>query len=165
MRNKLEQLKSWLYENQSVCWVLLLLLLIDRLTKRLTLAYLTDQPLVLAPYLQLNYVQNTGAAFGMMQGGNLILILVTLLILGFLLKNWKEFCGYGWPAKWGLVFILGGALGNLYDRITLGFVVDFIDLRVWPVFNAADSFITIGGGLLVLAVLLMRKKRPTQEEK
>ena len=164
MPKKLAQLASWWSQHQSIGWVLLVLLLIDRLTKRLTLAYLTEHPIVLAPYLQLNYVQNTGAAFGMMQGGNLLLILITLVIVGFLLKNWKEFCGYGRLAKWGLVFILGGALGNLYDRITLGFVVDFIDLRIWPVFNAADSFITIGGGMLVLTVLLTRKQ-PDQEEK
>ena len=164
MPKKLAQLASWWSQHQSIGWVLLVLLLIDRLTKRLTLAYLTEHPIVLAPYLQLNYVQNTGAAFGMMQGGNLLLILITLVIVGFLLKNWKEFCSYGRLAKWGLVFILGGALGNLYDRITLGFVVDFIDLRIWPVFNAADSFITIGGGMLVLTVLLTRKQ-PDQEEK
>ncbi|MBO7237746.1 MAG: signal peptidase II, partial [Elusimicrobiaceae bacterium] len=98
--------------------------------------------------------------FGMMQGGNLVLILITLLIIGYILKSWKELCTYGPLVKWGLVLILGGALGNLYDRITLGFVVDFIDLRVWPVFNAADSFITVGGVLLACSLLWHK-----QEEK
>ena len=93
-----------------------------------------------------------------------MLVLVTLLIIGYLIKCWKELCAYGPLVKWGLVLILGGALGNLYDRIALGFVVDFIDLRVWPVFNAADSFITVGGVMLALALLFPRKT-PLREEK
>ena len=109
-------------------------------------------------------MQNTGAAFGMMQGGNLILVVITLLVVGYILKSWKELCAYGPAVKWGLVLILGGALGNLYDRITLGFVVDFIDLRVWPVFNVADSFITVGGVLLAYA-LLTGKTNAAEENK
>ena len=81
-----------------------------------------------------------------------LLILVTLLIIAYLIKCWKELCAYGPLVKWGLVLILGGALGNLYDRIKLGFVVDFLDFRVWPVFNIADSFITVGGVLLAASV-------------
>lgn len=143
---------------------MVILLLIDRVTKRLALEFLTDHTIILLPYLHLHYVENTGAAFGTLQGGNAILIIVTLCILGYLLKNWKEFCSYGLLVKWGLVLILGGALGNLYDRITLGFVVDFIDLRVWPVFNAADSFITIGGVLLAFALFKLRAQTKTEEK-
>lgn len=164
MRKRFSTLWAWARQNKAVLITLVLLLGVDRLTKRLTLAFLENQDILLAPFLHLRYVQNTGAAFGMMQGGNLVLIFVSLLILAYLLKSWKEFCAMGPLVKWGLVLILGGALGNLYDRITLGFVVDFIDLRVWPVFNAADSFITIGGVMLAIA-LLFSKKVPTQEEK
>ena len=139
-------------------WIVpLAVLLLDRVSKRLTMVFLPDTDIEIWPYLHLNYVQNTGAAFGMMQGGNLIFIAVALLIIGYVLKNWKEFCSYGLLAKWGLLFILSGALGNLYDRITLGFVVDFIDLRVWPVFNVADSFITVGGVLVALSILAGKK--------
>jgi len=143
----------WMRENKAIWIALVILLLLDRVTKRLTLTFLPDKDIELLPYLHLNYVQNTGAAFGMMQGGNLFFILIALLIIGYILKSWKELCAYGPLVKWGVVLILSGALGNLYDRITLGFVVDFIDLRVWPVFNAADSFITVGGVLLASAML------------
>ncbi len=159
-----ERILAWLRVNRPVWVVLLVLLAVDRLSKRLTLEFLSNQDIIVAPFLHLRYVQNTGAAFGMMQGGNLLLILITLVILAYLIKSWRELCGYGPLVKWGLVFILGGALGNLYDRITLGFVVDFIDLRVWPVFNAADSFITVGGVMLALALLGIGKK-PEREEK
>ena len=154
----------WLQENKAIWITLVILLLIDRVTKRLALEFLTDHTIILLPYLHLHYVENTGAAFGTLQGENAILIVVTLCILGYLLKNWKEFCSYGPLVKWGLVLILGGALGNLYDRITLGFVVDFIDLRVWPVFNAADSFITIGGMLLAFALFKLRAQTKTEEK-
>ncbi len=164
MRNVWERILAWLRGNRPVWVVLLVLLAVDRLSKRLTLEFLSNQDIIVAPFLHLRYVQNTGAAFGMMQGGNLLLILITLVILAYLIKSWRELCGYGPLVKWGLVFILGGALGNLYDRITLGFVVDFIDLRVWPVFNAADSFITVGGVMLALALLGIGKK-PQREEK
>lgn len=164
MRSFLRSLWAWARANQAVLITLLLLLGLDRLSKRLTLDFLADKDIIIAPFLHLRYVQNTGAAFGIMQGGNLILILVTLLIVGYLIKSWKELCAYGPLVKWGLVLILGGALGNLYDRITLGFVVDFVDLRVWPVFNAADSFITVGGIMLALA-LLFAKKEPKREDK
>lgn len=164
MPNFSKQAADWLRQNKAIWITLILLLLVDRVTKRLTLAFLADRDIELLPYLHLNYVQNTGAAFGMMQGGNLILILVTLLIIGYILKSWKELCSYGPLVKWGLILILGGALGNLYDRIALGFVVDFIDLRVWPVFNAADSFITVGAVLLACTMFFARSKSK-QEEK
>ncbi len=163
MRKLWQTVLSWVRANSRILWVLVLLLGVDRLTKRLTLEFLTKQDIIVAPYLHLRYVQNTGAAFGIMQGGNLLLIVITLLIIGYLLKNWRELCAYGPLVKWGLVLILGGALGNLYDRISLGFVVDFIDLRVWPVFNAADSFITVGGVLLAWA-LIFSGKTPKREE-
>lgn len=164
MPNWFSRLRIWARAHKAEIWTVAVLLFIDRLTKCLTLACLMDTDIIVAPFLHLRYVQNTGAAFGIMQGGNLILILVTLLIIAYLIKCWKEFCAYGPLIKWGLVLILGGALGNLYDRIALGFVVDFVDLRVWPVFNAADSFITVGGVMLALALLFPAKK-PQREEK
>ena len=164
MRDFLKHAYIWLRENKAVWLSLVLILLFDRVSKRLTLELLLEQDIELLPYLHLNYVQNTGAAFGMMQGGNLAFILIALLVIGYILKSWEELCSHGALVKWGLVLILGGALGNLYDRITLGFVVDFIDLRVWPVFNVADSFITIGGCMLGLS-LLKPFKHVTEEKK
>ena len=99
----------------------------------------------------------------MMKNGNFLLIFVMLAIIAYIIINWKELCSYGRLVKWGAVFILAGALGNLYDRITLGFVVDFLDFRVWPVFNVADSFITVGGCLLALSLVGQMLKK--QEEK
>lgn len=162
MRNILHAVLAWSRANKAVLIVLVLVLALDRISKRLTLEFLSGQDIVVAPFFHLRYVQNTGAAFGIMQGGNLVLILLSLLIIGYLIKCWKEFCAYGPLVKWGLVLILGGALGNLYDRIALGFVVDFLDFRVWPVFNLADSFITVGGVMLALALLFHKEATPRE---
>lgn len=133
--------------------------LFDHLTKAAALFWLPDRPVELLPFFHLRYVENTGAAFGMMQGGNVLLVFVMLGIVAYLIKSWKELCSYGKWVEWGCIFILAGAFGNLYDRITLGFVVDFLDFRVWPVFNVADSFITVGGCMLAFSLFFSRKQK------
>ena len=134
--------RGWLKAHRTWLWVAALLLLVDRATKVWALQDLAlNGPVVLSKYLWLNYVENTGMAFGLFQNGNAFLAIVMLLVIGYIIYSWKEIVHYGAWAQWGAILILAGALGNLYDRFTLGFVVDFIDLRVWPVFNAARSLV------------------------
>lgn len=88
---------------------------------------------------------NTGAAFGLFQDNNRLLLLLAYgILLGFIYSA-RGLCERGgmW-AFWGVALILGGAIGNLIDRHLYGRVIDFIDLRVWPIFNLADSAITVG---------------------
>ncbi len=152
--------RAWLKAHRAWLWVAALLLLLDRATKVWALQDLAvNGPVVLGKYLWLNYVENTGMAFGLFQNGNAFLAVVMLVVIGYLIYSWKDIIRYGAWAQWGAVLILTGALGNLYDRLTLGFVVDFIDLRVWPVFNAADSFITVGAVLLGVSLL---QKQPAK---
>jgi len=145
-------------------WTLAGILLLDRLTKVWALAVLSRKSIPLFPFFHLHYVENTGAAFGMFQNGNRLLILVMLAVIAYILYSWREICSYGKVVQWGAVFILAGAFGNLYDRITLGFVVDFLDFRVWPVFNVADSFITIGACLFAWALLKNQFGKKTEEK-
>ncbi|WP_428071243.1 signal peptidase II [Candidatus Avelusimicrobium alvi] len=163
MRNAWNKSREWLLRNYTVVSALCAIFLFDHLTKVVALLYLPDDPVKIFPFFYLTYVENTGAAFGMMKNGNFLLIFVMLAIIAYIIISWKELCSYGRLVKWGAVFILAGALGNLYDRITLGFVVDFLDFRVWPVFNVADSFITIGGCMFALSLLLQLGKK--REEK
>ena len=149
--------RRWLFGHRAWLIAAALFLLLDRATKVWALQELAVHgPRILGKYLWLNYVENTGMAFGLFQNGNTLLIIVMLAVIGYIIYSWKDIESYGSWAEWGAVLILTGALGNLYDRLTLGFVVDFIDLRVWPVFNAADSFITVGA--LLLGVSLLQKK-------
>lgn len=155
---------GWLCTHKK--WVVLVavLLLIDRATKVWALLDLASHgPIKVARYFWLSYVENTGAAFGMFQHGNALLVIVMLLVIGYMVHNWRELTRPGTWATWGAVLILTGALGNLYDRLTLGFVVDFLDFRVWPVFNAADSYITVGA--VLLGVSMVKTASLKREEK
>lgn len=163
MHNFFVRAKTWLLANRHVLIVLVLLLALDRISKVLAQTFLLQGPKQILPFFRLHYVENTGSAFGMLQGANGWLILVMVVIIGYILYSWKELCAQGKLVKWGCVCILAGALGNLYDRITLGYVVDFLDFLVWPVFNVADSAITVGGGLFVISLIWHGVKK--QEEK
>lgn len=163
MRNFWNKAVLWGKDNRVVIGAVAGIFLLDHLTKVAALFWLPDEPVKLLPFFYLRYVENTGAAFGMMQGGNLLLIFIMLAIVAYMLKSWKELCSLGKWVEWGCIFILAGALGNLYDRITLGYVVDFLDFRVWPVFNIADSFITVGGCMLFISLFFSRKGK--REEK
>ncbi|MBR4592162.1 MAG: signal peptidase II [Elusimicrobiaceae bacterium] len=161
--------RSWykhltdIWRTYRTAWLVVLgVLILDQVSKWLAQSFLMQNPVKLLPFFHLHYVENTGAAFGMMQGGNWLLVFVMLGIIGYLLVSWKELCAQGKLVKWGCALILAGALGNLYDRIRLGYVIDFLDFLVWPVFNVADSAITIGGCLFVISLLLYRNKK--QEE-
>jgi signal peptidase II len=104
---------------------------------------------VLPPVLYVTYVQNTGAAFGMFRGHVTLFILLSVAVAAWIVAELRKRRGHGRATLLGLSLILGGAIGNVIDRLRFGYVVDFIDLRVWPVFNIADSAITIGVTLLL----------------
>lgn len=111
---------------------------------------------LLPPILHLTYVQNTGAAFGLFKGQQFLFIGCSILIIGWIL--WELFTkpSMGVRSLWALALVLGGAAGNLLDRLRFGYVVDFIDLRVWPVFNVGDSAITVGVALLLWKAFRLR---------
>jgi len=92
-------------------------------------------------------IGNYGAAFGILQGWKWFFILVSIFVLGFLYHYKDEVEGYGF---YGLVLLSSGVIGNLIDRIFLGYVRDFINLGFWPSFNLADSYNTIGTALLII---------------
>ena len=110
---------------------------------------LVDQ---ISKYFFKNYgeiVTNTGAAFGILKDSRIFLIVVSVVALFFILKYFE----YS-PFAMGL--LLGGCVGNLIDRLVFGYVIDFIDVGFWPVFNIADSANTLG--FLLLAWKLFREK-------
>src|SRR5690554_4157440 len=137
-----------------------LIILADQVTKYLSVVYLMDKrPVVLIEnLLELHFVKNYGAAFGILQNQRFFFITITSIVLigmsFYMIKNKNKLTRV---AQLAMGFLLGGALGNLIDRIRLGYVVDFIkvDLRIYdfPVFNIADIFIVIGTGLLIFVIL------------
>jgi len=136
--------------------ITLSILFTDRLTKLLaTQNLLLNQsvPLIKGIF-HLTLIHNRGAAFGILKNQIPLFIFISILavILIYLaLRNnkYKKYSFY----NISLALILAGALGNLIDRLRLGYVIDFLDFRIWPVFNIADSAITIGAVLLGYAIL------------
>ena len=103
-------------------------------------------------------VHNTGAAFGLFKDRPELFVLISVFSIIFILYFLAYRSGkLNRVERTALCFILGGASGNLIDRVRLGYVTDFIDFRVWPVFNIADSFISIGAVMLVLAIVVTRR--------
>lgn len=139
--------------------VFLAVLILDQVTKMLTLKFLLPKGSVnILPFFNLTYVENTGSAFGLFQNGNLFLIIVSFLILFLMFKWRKDILSLGNLAKYGYFMILAGALGNIFDRIIWGHVIDFLDFHVWPVFNLADSAICVGAAFIAFDILRFKKK-------
>jgi len=128
-----------------------LLVIADQFTKFLVvLAFLPGQRVVVGhPFFHLTYVQNTGAAFGLLKGQQTLFILMSVFVMGYLVREFLIRPVMTARVFWGCVLILGGAAGNVIDRLRLGYVIDFIGVGLWPLFNVADSAITIGIGLLL----------------
>jgi len=101
----------------------------------------------------LTYVQNTGAAFGFLRGKTLFFIVVALLVLVFIIFLAPRLSRARPLLRLVFGLLLGGALGNLLDRIRLGYVIDFLDFRIWPVFNIADMAIVVGVCFLVWEII------------
>lgn len=109
--------------------------------------------------VRIDQVHNFGAAFGMFQSGGYLFAAVAILVSAAILVFYRHIASGTLVLRLALGLILGGALGNLLDRIRLGYVVDYVDLRWWYVFNLADSAIVLGTVLLFLHSSLDRGER------
>ncbi len=133
---------------------------LDQLTKWLAVAYLKaiDTVPIIKNALHLTYLENRGAAFGILKNHRWVFMVVSTLaivaIIAVMLAYYKKL--YDPLLYVGLAFIAGGGIGNMIDRILLGYVVDFIDFRLidFAVFNVADSFVCVGCALVILQILI-----------
>ena len=127
-------------------------LLLDQLTKAIIRSLLMPgESISLLQFLSLTHVKNYGIGFGLFQGIVPLVIIATVVIIIGLLYYLHEMPDTTMTSTlqlaWG--FLLGGSVGNLLDRIFFGAVTDFLDFHIWPVFNIADSAVTLGGLLLL----------------
>jgi len=128
-------------------------LLLDQITKY----FFENKTIVVTSFFKFDYVTNTGAAFGMLKGFNILFIVVAFLVIFLMLKYYKKEIKKEKPyVHLGVGFLLGGLLGNLSDRISYGYVRDFIDFSFWPTFNLADSFVTVA--IVLLSIHIFTKK-------
>lgn len=137
----------------------ILIIILDQLTKYFSVVDLEGEaPIVLIEnFLQLNYVRNYGAAFGIMNSQRTFFLIITIIIVFGIIFYINKYNNTK-IMNYSLVMIIGGAIGNFIDRLRVGYVIDFIDVNFgevydFPVFNIADSFIVIGTILLVILVM------------
>jgi signal peptidase II len=143
--------------------VAVLVVLLDIATKRIADDRLgrtgvRSVPLpVVGDFLRFTYVENRGAAFGLLQDQTAFFVLVGVIVIGVIAASYRYLPRSGFRLHLALGLQLGGAIGNLIDRVRQGYVVDFVDFGYhsnwWPVFNVADSAIVIGVALLALNAL------------
>ena len=138
----------------------LLVLTADQLSKLWTRSNLaTGESLPETGFFRLTHVHNTGAAFGLFQDQTSLLTFVAfigiavLLVFALFMYRRLPFLN-NMPGKMSLGLVLGGTVGNLIDRLSSGYVTDFIDIGIWPAFNIADSAITVG--VFIFAYSLLR---------
>jgi signal peptidase II len=111
----------------------------------------------LLPYARIIHAQNTGAAFGMFQGMNAVFTVLAIIVAGVILYYFPKVPRQDWLIRLAMVLQFGGAIGNLVDRVTQGYVVDFISVGPFPVFNVSDACISVGVVLLVIGMWLKEK--------
>lgn len=131
-------------------------IIIDYVSKILVTKYLVinDSLSIINKFLYFTYVRNTGAAFSMFSNYTYILAFISIVVIAWFLYYISKKSKMELLEEVGYGLLIGGAVGNLIDRIVYGYVVDFVDVKIFgydfPIFNLADTFIVIGFGLLVI---------------
>jgi signal peptidase II len=139
-------------------------LVIDRVSKwvvvdSLRLGESWNPVAALERWVSLTYVTNTGAAFGLFPDHGTLFMIIAVVVVAVTVFYYRYLPGDRWLVHTGLGLQLGGALGNLLDRLRYGHVIDFVDFKVWPVFNLADTAIVVA--VTILAWHLWRDERPS----
>jgi signal peptidase II len=166
--NGVAEARGRIHSNARAAWVvaaLIAIVAIDQLTKSWAVSALADGPKhVVGDLVVFEVARNSGSAFSRFQGATPVLAVLAIVITIFLARSLRQTTD-----RWmlvGLVLVLGGALGNLVDRLVRspgflhGRVVDFVAVGWWPVFNVADSCITIGAIILVVRTLFAPSATP-----
>jgi len=150
--------------------IFIFFLAIDQITKYFAVALLQDNSSVhlIGNFLRFTYVENRGAAFGILQNQRLFFIISTVVLVAFLIYMIVFNKKVTTATKLTLSLILSGAIGNFIDRLRLGYVIDFVDVRFgdfydFPVFNVADSCLVVG--VIILVILILFNKFEKSENK
>jgi len=136
---------------------------LDQLTKYLIRAYMTPETSIPEEgFIRLTYTTNSGGAFGLLANQTFLLILAVFIAIAIVVLYLRYLPADSMLLKVGLGLDLGGAVGNLIDRLRFGEVTDFIDIGAWPVFNIADSSITVGTVIIAYYLLFVATKKAKQ---
>lgn len=140
--------------------IIAFLVAVDQLSKNLIQRNmnLNDSIPVVREIFHITYVQNYGAAFGILKHRTGFFVIIGILIITLILLYLSRMSENRRILKAALILQVGGAIGNLIDRVRYGYVIDFLDFRIWPVFNIADMTIVVGVGLLIYEIIISPEK-------
>ncbi len=143
--------------------IVVLLVAVDQVVKYLCFHYLTDTITLIPGFIELRYLENRGAAFGIMEGRSFFLILFPIIIICGLIFYYRKLgtTTIDKITKVSLILILSGAFGNLIDRAFNGFVVDMFNFTFFqfPIFNVADIYVVVGTAILMIATILTKEDK------
>ena len=152
-------------KNNRYYWIAGIILL-DQIVKLIVRSsmYIGQSIPVIKDIFHITYVQNRGAAFNMLDGKSLVLILVPAIAIAIGLWYMEKHLEEHWTLLVSLVLVIAGGIGNLIDRCFMGFVTDMFDFRIWPVFNVADIAVCVGAGLLILYTFAFYEEKEIEED-
>lgn len=144
--------------------IVALTLFLDQVSKAIVqmLMYHGESIPVIPHIFNITYILNPGAAFGLLAHQTTLFVTVTLLLVMGVALGYRKLPLERPRLRYGLGLVIGGALGNLVDRLRYGSVVDFLDFRVWPIFNLADTAIFMGACLLIWD--MFKEQKPKEEQ-
>lgn len=119
---------------------------------------------VIENIFHISYVLNPGAAFGILEHKTEFLVLIALLMILAVIYIYPRIPSYNRLIRVGLGLLVGGSIGNVIDRVKTGYVVDFFDFRIWPVFNIADTAIVCGVALIIFSTIFSTVKEDADNE-
>ena len=166
-------MKDLLRKYSGILGIAFVIVVVDQWTKGWVRAniptgtsWLPDSWQWLSPYARIVNWYNTGAAFGMFKDGSMVFTVLAFVVIGAILFYYPKVEHDDWSLRLALSMQLGGAMGNLIDRLTIGHVTDFVSVGNFPVFNMADARISVGAAVLFLGVWLReraeRKERASE---
>lgn len=157
-------MKSLVRRYWQIIGIAVVIVALDQWTKGLVRAniplggmWLPESLEWLHPYARIVHWYNTGAAFGMFKEGSMVFTVLAFIVIGLIIYYYPQVEKADWSLRLAMSMQLGGATGNLIDRLTIGHVTDFISVGKFPVFNVADASITLGAAVLFLGILMMER--------
>jgi len=165
-------LKNIIQKYWSIFTIAALIVALDQWTKWLVRVnipiggtWLPESLEWLSPYARIVHWYNTGAAFGMFQNASMVFTVLAFIVIAAIIYYYPHVENADWSLRLAMSMQLGGAIGNLVDRLTLGRVTDFLSVGTFPVFNVADASISVGAVVLLLGVWLMERKEKREKAK
>jgi len=163
--------KNIIQKYWQIIFIATIIVALDQWTKSLVRAnipmggrWLPDSLQWLSPYARIVHWSNTGAAFGLFQEGSMVFTVLAFIVIGLILYYYPQVEGADWSLRLAMSMQLGGAIGNLADRLTIGHVTDFISIGTFAVFNVADASISVGAAVLFVGIWMMERAEKKKKE-